>query len=219
MNSTTVIMDLKPKQGAEFVVSSKGKSATLSCEFTGRYNSTVTADIELVVGSAASRGRPITTLVKELSEHVKSGGLLRATGQFDNHAWQERATGAEHEKLCLFAYFLEPSDEVQPIYSLVSIIGNVKLTEGSGERMKDGLVVSHGFCVTTPPPPFGFEKSTFLTFWVQARGEQVQRVSNLKSFGDKSYVSISGKLEAGKTGMLRVRLFDIGYAKYPKRKE
>ena len=202
--SCIVTMDLRAKTKVQ--IHKWGKIATLICEFCGRYNSKNTVDIEVVVNRSAAFGKPLDLFMKEYNEHIAASKILRVVGALEKIAEQDRKTGHEIETLRLFAYHVIVSDEVAPLFSNVSVTGNVKkLTDSS-------------FMLSSPPNE-GNEKNTWLNLLANQLGGAIQRVRQLR-IKENSYVTVVGKLEAGnRNGLLFLKLYDINYAAFPERKE
>ena len=199
-----VTMDLKAK--TRFQIQKWGKIATIVCEFSGRYNSKNTVEIEVAVNKNATFGKPLDIFVKEYDDHIAAGKVLRIVGTLEKIAGQDRKTGYEFEALRLLAYHVMISDELSPIFSNVSVTGNVKkLTDSS-------------FMLSSPPREEN-EKSTWLNLFVNRFDGAPQRINQLK-LKENSYVTVAGKLEAGNgSNLLFLKLHDINYAAFPQRKE
>lgn len=208
--SCNVMIDLKAI-GTAFALSPKGYSATLLCEFSGHYKLENKVQIELVVSKAASSGRPLDVYTSELNELICTGTILRVAGQLEKIAYQEREGGREVEKLRLFAYRVEPSNETEPVYSVATIIGKVKL--------RDTVAGGVSFFVSVVPKEEN-ARSAFLNILVGANGDKLVRRVTKMNLNEKSYIQAIGKLEASSaTGLLFLRLHEVDYAKFPKRKE
>lgn len=215
--SMRVIMDLRPK-GTGFEISKSGKSAVLLCEFSGRFKSVDTIDIELMVSKQTSFGRPVDMLIKELNEIVAAGSLLRATGQLEKLAYQEREGGCEVEKFRLIAYQIEESYEQEPLFSIAAVQGNVKPHGNSPIYKEVDGKHSTSFLISSEPER-DYQKVTFLTVFTSAFGALAQRINSMK-IKEKSYIMATGRLEAANSpGLLMLKLTGISYAKFPKKKE
>jgi hypothetical protein len=213
-----VIMDLRAKSVA-FTLSHTQKSASVICEFSGRFKSENTIEIELVVTKQTSFGRPIDLYVQELNQIISAGRLLRANGQLERLAYQEREGGREVDKLRMIAYQLDESNEAEPIFSVAAVQGYVGLPLNAAFYKEDGGRCNANFILSAAPES-GQDKEAYLSIFVSAFGEIAQQVRKMK-VKEKSYVLASGRLMAGANAeLLMLKLRDITFAKFPvKRKE
>lgn len=201
-------MDLKPKESG-FVISQTEKSALLTCEFCGRYNSKNKVEVEVLVTKMTSYGRPISVLVQELNAVIVSGSLLRVTGQLEKLSYQDRKTGKEVEKFRLVAYMVEPSAEPEPIFSVAYVQGGVKFPSAPKEPKINDSVLH--FSVFSEPSG-GYDREAYLTVFVSAFDGQISHIKRMK-LHERSHVIAVGKLEAGnKPNILCMKLYDISYA-------
>lgn len=206
-------MDLKPINQT-FTFSSSGKAATIPCEFSGKYGSDNTVEIELFITYRAGN-KPLKEFIADLQAAIADGKLLRATGNLLRLMYQDRTSGKEVEKYRLYALTAEPSIETAPLFSMFHM-------EGGMRKLPNTELFQPGTDTTFPSVKFSMfaepsgdnEQETYLTIFVNGYGDVVERTRR-KKFKSGAHIFACGKLQATNKGGLRMILFDIGYAQRP----
>jgi hypothetical protein len=214
-------MDLKPK-GTKFTYSKSKRSAVIPCTFVGRFappkrEKAAEAEIELMVTSR-SGNKSLSELIPELEQHIAAGGLFRVTGTMRRMFYQDRSSGLEVDRLSVYAFNVEASNESRPLYSVVQMEGGVRKVSDTDIYKNDGHIRKASFNLFCEPGS-DFEQESYLTVSVFGFGEVSERVERMK-LKEGSHVVASGKFEASNYGPpLSLRLYDLSYAARKKVKE